>query len=414
MKVAIIGAGISGLLNAYRLSGKHQVTIYEQSKHIGGLCAGFESDGKYIDKYNHFFSKSDKELIELITDLGINKKISWKKTKQCLVENNQLQDLSNPFNLFTLNGLRLTTKLRTGIFLTENLFSKMHIALNDQTAENWIIKKCGIAAFNLLFMPLLNFKTQKTEDISAMYLKARLKERKNNTIGNLQGGMHSLLLALRDKLHRDKTHIWLNSKVKNIIRDEKNKWQVSLDSGTEEYDLVIACVSLVDAAALFIANPGFMVPEYLNVGSWVLELNQPLNQDFWIALVDDQQNNRHVVVNTLPINNENRIYFSFYSRDEPITESIEKAMFNNCCEGLKKINPNFNQDWIKQKSFHSDQNAEPVFTQNFVAKLYGAVDSLHGLYLPDLVYVPQLIKTINTSVLKSSIIRQRIRKEFKV
>lgn len=414
MKIAIIGAGISGLLNAYRLSAEHQVTIYEQTNHIGGLCAGFELNGKYIDKYNHFFSKSDKALIDLVYDLGLSKKIAWKNAKQCLVDNNRLQDLSSPLNLFSLKGLGLVDKIKIGKFLIDNLCSEINILLNDNTAEEWVIDQCGIAAFNLFFMPLLKFKTQQIEDISAMYLKARLKERKNNTIGTLEGGMHSLLVALRDKLHKDKAHIWLNSKVKKIIRNENSKWQVILDSGIEEYDLIISCISLVDSAALFIANPGFSVPEYLNVGSWILDLNQPLNRDYWICLIDDEQRNRHVVVNTLPINAENRVYFTFYRRNQIITKQIEQEMFNECCAALKKVNPNFNQEWIKQKSFQSDINAEPVFTQKFVGKLYATPESFNGLYLADSVYMPQLIKTINTCVLKSSIIRQRIRKEFNV
>jgi len=414
LKIAIIGAGISGLVNAYRFSTKHQVTVYEQTKQIGGLCSGFESDGKYIDKYNHFFSKFDKELIELLAELGISKKVSWKKSGQCLFINDQLQDLSNPFNLFSIKNLGLLDKIKTGKFLVENLFSRMNMELNDKNAEEWIIDQCGIAAFNLLFKPLLNFKTQQTEDISAMYLKARLKERKNNIIGILDGGMHTLLIALRDRLHKNKTHIWLNSKVKKIMRDDKNKWQVVLDTGSEEYDLVIACISLADASALFGGNPGFPVPEYLSVGSWVLDLNKPLNQKCWICLVDDQQGKRHVVVNTQPLDKDNRAYFTFYLRNQSLNQQIEQEMFNACCDALKKINPEFNQQWITQKTFHSDVNVEPVFTQRFVAKLYGAVESFNGLYLPDLVYMPQLLKTINTSIVKSLIIKQRIRKEFKI
>ncbi len=414
MKIAIIGAGISGLMNAYKLSNKHQVTVYEQTKQIGGLCSGFESDGKYIDKYNHFFSKSDKELMEVMSDLGTSKNISWKKSGQCLSINEQLQDLSNPFNLFAIKKLGFIDKIKTGIFLAENLFSVMKIELNDKSAEDWIIDKCGIVPFNLLFKPLLNFKTQGTQDISALYLKARLKERKNNTIGVLEGGMHTLLVALRDRLRKNKTKIWLNSKVKKIMRNDKNKWHVVLDTGTEEYDLVIACISLSDASALFISNPGFFVPEYLNVGTWVLDLNQPLNKKYWICLIDDQQRKRHVIVNTQPLNDENRVYFTFYKRSQKITPEIEKEMFDSCCESLKKVNPKFDQQWIVQKTFHSDVNVDPVFTQKFVSKLYGALESFGGLYLPDLIYMPQLIKTINTSVIKSSIINQRIKKEFKV
>ena len=36
MKIAIIGAGISGLTAAYRLSGSHEITVFEANDYIGG------------------------------------------------------------------------------------------------------------------------------------------------------------------------------------------------------------------------------------------------------------------------------------------------------------------------------------------------------------------------------------------
>lgn len=46
MKIAIIGAGISGLGAAYLLSPKHDVTIYEKNDYIGGHSRTIEAKGK--------------------------------------------------------------------------------------------------------------------------------------------------------------------------------------------------------------------------------------------------------------------------------------------------------------------------------------------------------------------------------
>ena len=42
MKVAIIGAGITGLVAGYRLlQAGHEVTIFEKEKELGGLLGSF-------------------------------------------------------------------------------------------------------------------------------------------------------------------------------------------------------------------------------------------------------------------------------------------------------------------------------------------------------------------------------------
>ena len=47
MKVAIIGAGITGLVAGYRLlQAGHEVTIFEKEKELGGLLGSFKIEGR--------------------------------------------------------------------------------------------------------------------------------------------------------------------------------------------------------------------------------------------------------------------------------------------------------------------------------------------------------------------------------
>ena len=36
MKIAIVGSGIAGLTAAHHLHGRHDITVFEAGKHIGG------------------------------------------------------------------------------------------------------------------------------------------------------------------------------------------------------------------------------------------------------------------------------------------------------------------------------------------------------------------------------------------
>jgi protoporphyrinogen oxidase len=73
MKIAIIGAGFSGMTAAYDLSkAGHQVTIFESANFVGGLASGFKEPGWdwSVEKFYHHWFASDKYMLGLIKELG--------------------------------------------------------------------------------------------------------------------------------------------------------------------------------------------------------------------------------------------------------------------------------------------------------------------------------------------------------
>ena len=77
MKIAIIGAGISGLTAAYRLSGVHEVTVFEANDYLGGHTntVDVELDGERHAIDTGFVVFNDwtyPNFIELLTELGVS------------------------------------------------------------------------------------------------------------------------------------------------------------------------------------------------------------------------------------------------------------------------------------------------------------------------------------------------------
>ncbi len=71
MKVAVIGAGLTGLSAAAALRGKAEVEVFEENRVPGGLCATVEKDGyrfDYTGHFLHFRNQSVKKRVQSLFD----------------------------------------------------------------------------------------------------------------------------------------------------------------------------------------------------------------------------------------------------------------------------------------------------------------------------------------------------------
>ena len=81
-KIAIVGAGFTGLSAAYDLAKAGcDVTLFEADADIGGLAGTFElSPGTRVEKFYHHWFTSDKHMFGLIRELGLESKVMVRKT----------------------------------------------------------------------------------------------------------------------------------------------------------------------------------------------------------------------------------------------------------------------------------------------------------------------------------------------
>ncbi|PIY17476.1 amine oxidase, partial [Candidatus Dojkabacteria bacterium CG_4_10_14_3_um_filter_Dojkabacteria_WS6_41_9] len=81
-KVAIIGAGFTGLTAGYELAKKGvDVTIFEKSSDIGGLAGGFTLEGASLEKAYHHLFRTDTAILSLLDELGLSKELGWYESK---------------------------------------------------------------------------------------------------------------------------------------------------------------------------------------------------------------------------------------------------------------------------------------------------------------------------------------------
>ena len=73
MRIAIIGAGITGLTAGYYLAKEgHQITIFEKNNYLGGLAVNFSQKnwGWPLEFYFHHLFTSDKDILNLEIPYG--------------------------------------------------------------------------------------------------------------------------------------------------------------------------------------------------------------------------------------------------------------------------------------------------------------------------------------------------------
>src|SRR5665647_292158 len=76
--ICIIGAGITGLVSAWELSRKgYIVQVVEQHSTAGGMLSSMRIGHEYIELLPHHIRKSDRNLLGLLKELGLQEDVSW-------------------------------------------------------------------------------------------------------------------------------------------------------------------------------------------------------------------------------------------------------------------------------------------------------------------------------------------------
>ena len=412
MKIAVIGAGISGLMCAYKLADKFDVTIFEKEDYAGGLCSrGCLGDFK-IEKYNHFFSKKDAEIIKVINDLGLGSRLKWKKAGQASIIGDEFIDMSRPLSMFSLPKVNSIEKIKLAYFLLKSSVGKQGIKFNKYTACSWVLAECTANIFESYFKPMLKFKFQNYDDVSAAYLWARINEGKQNEIGFLKGGMRALINSLIEKIRGKGAKLILDLNIRRIEKTSENRWLLHDHNSSRQFDCVICCISLKEIEQLCDVElrASLEIPrtDHLNVGSYILKLKRPLKDGYWLFISQLESGLRTVLIDTSPITGDNIVYSPVYRRDNIITDEDKKNIFTDCVSALKNINRDFDLTWIKEKEFYQDNFVEPVLTNSFIDQITQAVENKDGFYMPDAMYERHLLKTVNTQAIRADMVFKKI------
>src|SRR5512136_2304831 len=97
---AVVGAGLTGLVAAYRLAAAGwKVTVFERYPEPGGLVATFGAGGERLECYYHHLFTTDTDYVALAEELGLQDEIEWLPSRMGIYSRGRLWEFGTPASL---------------------------------------------------------------------------------------------------------------------------------------------------------------------------------------------------------------------------------------------------------------------------------------------------------------------------
>lgn len=394
MRIAIIGAGFAGLTAAYELqSAGHRVTIYEAAPQAGGLASGFKAPGWdwSLERFYHHLFTSDDAIINFTHKVGFGERLLFTRPVTALVHEGRPYPFDSPLAVLRYPGLSFVEKLRTGLPTLYLRLRRDWRPFERVTAHEWLTRTMGPSAYHKTWEPLLLGKFGAYyQDVPLSWFWARIFKR-TPRLGYYEGGFQAFADHLVAVVERRGGEVHLLTRV-HRLQPAGDEWRVTLDWGEELFDRVIVTAPPRLMERLVPDLP----PAYLDslrrlksLGAvvMVVALRQRLTPGFyWINLDKREFPMLALVEHTNMIDpgyygGDHLAYLGDYlPADHPYFSYDADQLFEVYEPALRRFNPAYRRDWVRQKWLFKASYAQPVVPLNYSRQIPPLKTPLAGLY----------------------------------
>lgn len=406
MKIAIIGAGFTGLSAAYFLSKKrYDVSVFEKEKTPGGLAIGFKNNNWdwYLDRYYHHIFTSDMNIRKLSDEIGIKIIFTRPKTKSLI--DHKIYSFDTPMDVIKFDKLSLVERLRMGLVLAYLKINPFWQSLENISADNFLPKFMGNNPYRVLWEPLLSSKFgEYKKEIPLSWFWARIKKR-SAQLGYPEGGFQNLANRIEARLKNRGVKFYFQTEVKEI-RKESNKFKIS--------DFYFDKVIFTPSCEVFLKMVKDLPKDYVSrlkklktlaFLNLVLILKKQFLADgtYWLNVCNKNYPFLSVIEHTNFIDkkyygNQHLVYIGKYlDTNDPILSKSPSELLEIYDPYLKKINPTYRFSLIAYHLF-ADFYAQPVITLNYSKIIPSLETPIENLSLANMQQVYPWDRGVNYAV----------------
>ncbi|HFD39119.1 MAG TPA: NAD(P)/FAD-dependent oxidoreductase [Anaerolineae bacterium] len=422
-RIGIIGGGYAGLTAAYELQKLgYAVTVLEKYGTWGGQAATVPLLGTRIEYFYHHLFGSDTYALDLMEELGLGDRLRWIESKVGWYDQGRIYDLVTPLDLLRFRPLSLVNRLKLGLMYLYLPRVDDWRRLEQVTARDWILRYLGRDIYDKFWGPLLRGKFGEMADqVSMTWLWGKIKVRGTSRQGASakeklaypQGSFEIITQALVERLRAGGADLRLNREVIGLTTDPDDPRRVTgviTKKETIPFDAVIATVPGYNL--LEIAPPALEGPyadrlrsvRYQAALVLLLVSKRSLSRIYWLNIADRTMPYVGVIEHTNyvpPAEYQGRrlIYVSNYlERDDPRFRMTADELFDLYRPHLKRINPQFDADWIEKKLLFRAEAGQPVITCGYSERIPDHRTPLPGLYLANTLQIYPEDRGVNYSV----------------
>jgi protoporphyrinogen oxidase len=414
-RVAIVGAGVTGLVAARELARRgFAIEIFERWPDIAGQVSAFEvAPGVWLERYYHHLFQSDHEMIELHNEL-LPGQLEWHRSSVGIYAQHRVWPFVSPRDLLGYGPLPPADRLRLGFAILRLVGREDWQAMDDIPALDWLSRNCGERTVRTVWLPLLLGKFgNEASSVPLAWLWSKFKLRRRlrgggaamEELGYPRGSFRSICLALAKDVRRAGGALHVDREVVHVREDDGSF--VLHCAPPDAYRQPLGTAGALPgrearADIVLFTTPTFVTrrltdwPEHFaaDLEGWtyraavvlLLELRRSYSNVYWLNVADTDVPFLGVVEHTNLVPAErypaHYAYVSNYvAVDDPLTRLGTEGLFRHYLEPLRRMNPSFQEaDVLRRWSFREDA-AQPIPTLGTRRRILPYASPRRGLWL---------------------------------